>query len=166
MKNHTMSPPSFAKRLIRGIMTFKRVAVCFSDAMKDRAVFYADTHIGFTAALQTYAPGHDTPTAWRSAPDKAQADTSDICCTAGFSPVRYASAAPPTVISGFIHTTIIQDLHTGLSRHNERGGPASIPERGPAKAARSDRRPYGRVTTPLYTNREEGEHIRQHLQLV
>ena len=159
MKNHTMSPPSFAKRLIRGIMTFTRSAVCFSDVMKDRAVFYADTHIGFTAAMQTYSPGHTAPTAWRSAPEKAQADTSENCCTAGFSVVRDASVEPPPFISGFIHTTIIQNLHTVLSRQNVRGRPASMPETGAKKdagtASRYYRHPHGNFThARLYHERK------------
>lgn len=159
MKNHTMSPHSFAKRLIRVIMSFTKVAVCFSDVMKDRAVFFADTHIGFTAAMQTYTPGHATPTAGRSAPDKAQADTSDISCAAGLSPVRDASVASHPVISGFIHTTIIHDLHTGLSGQNVRGGPASLPEtgagKGAGKAPRYDRHLRGNVThAHLYPERK------------
>jgi hypothetical protein len=126
-------------------MYFTRVAVCLCTVMKIRAVMPADTHIGFMADAQTNAIGHATPSTGRSVLDSGQADTPDICCKAGFSPVRDASAAPLTVISGFIHTSIIQDLHTVLSRHNERGGPASIPERGPAKAARYDRHPYGSI---------------------
>lgn len=159
MKNHTMSPPSFAKRLTRGIMTFTRVAVCFSDVMKDRAVFFADTLPGVTAAMQTHAPGHAAPTVWRSAPDNAQADTSENCCTAGFSLVRDASAEPPPFISGFIHTTIIQNLHTVLSRQNVRGRPASMPETGAekdaGKAPRYYRHPHGNVIhARLYHERQ------------